>query len=376
MDGFSDTGVNGPRNENPGMRILQLSSARHFGGGERHVVDLANALIQRGHDVFAAVIPDSPLLPEVSQIPNHQVCVLPFRNAADVQSAWKLRKFVRDHQIEVVHAHVARDYPLAALAVGSGKARLVLTRHVMFPLSKIHRLTRRRVSRVIAVSEAVATNLRAQKIFHEHQIVVVNHGIDLSRFELAKEKPAGAKKLLHVGMLGELSSVKGQQDFVRAAAVIADQRGDVEFLIAGQDHSEDGQNQRELETLIQSCSLGNRVRVIDSVVDVPSFLAGLDVFVSASHSEAFGLAIVEAMASGVPVVATMTGGAQEIIKPDQTGRLVPVGDAEAIAGSISELLSDDRRRELLAVNAREAVAERFSLDRMVADTEEIYLQVF
>jgi glycosyltransferase involved in cell wall biosynthesis len=358
------------------MRILQLSSARHFGGGERHVVDLTNALIHRGHDLFAAVVPDSPLLPELSQIPSQQVCTLPFRNAADIPSAWKLRKFVRDHQIEIVHAHVARDYPLAALAVGSGKARLVLTRHVMFPLSKIHRLTRRRVSRVIAVSEAVAANLRSQKIFHEHQITVVNHGIDLSPFEDAKAKPTvGEKTLLRVGMLGELSPVKGQQDFVRAAAIVAAQRNDVEFQINGEDHSDDGRNQRDLKNLIEKCGLGSRVHVIDSVVNVPSFLAGLDVFVSASHSEAFGLAMVEAMAGGVPVVATMTGGAREIIAPDRTGLLVPIGDTEALARAIIELLSDEHQREVLAANARRAVAERFSLDRMVAETEEVYRAV-
>ena len=290
------------------MRILQLSSARHFGGGERHVVDLTNALIHRGHELFAAVVPDSPLLPELSQIPSQRVCALPFRNAADIPSAWKLRKFVRDNQIEIVHAHVARDYPLAALAIGSGNARLVLTRHVMFPLSKIHRLTRRRVSRVIAVSGAVAESLRAQNIFHEQQIVVVRHGIDLGPYEDANAKPAaGAKTLLRVGMLGELSPVKGQKDFVRAAAIVAAQSTEVEFLIAGQDHSHDHHNRREIEKLIESCGLNSRVQVIDSIVDVPSFLGRLDVFVSASHSEAFGLAIVEAMACGVPVVATMTG---------------------------------------------------------------------
>jgi glycosyltransferase involved in cell wall biosynthesis len=358
------------------MRILQLSSARHFGGGERHVVDLTNALIHRGHDLFVAAIPDSPLLPELSQIPNQRICALPFRNAADIPSAWKLRRFVRDHQIEIVHAHVGRDYPLAALAVGSGKARLILTRHVMFPLSNIHRLTRRRVSRVIAVSEAVADSIRAQKIFHEHQIAVVNHGIDLSRFDDAKQKqPAGEKKLLRVGIFGELSPVKGQLDFVSAAASIAAERDDVEFLVAGLDHSDDGRNRRAIERLIEKCGLGSRIRVIDSIVDVPSFLGGLDLFVSASHSEAFGLAIVEAMACGVPVVATMTGGACEIIEPEQTGRLVPVGDADVLAHAVMELLSDDRQRKVLAANARRAVAERFSLDRMVADTEEVYRAV-
>jgi L-malate glycosyltransferase len=99
------------------------------------------------------------------------------------------------------------------------------------------------------------------------------------------------------------------------------------------------------------------------------------VFVSASTSEAFGLAIVEAMAAGVPVIATASDGAREIITDSQTGRLVPVGDVDEMANRIGELLSDSAERKRLADNARNRAAENFSLPRMIAETEGVYHEV-
>ena len=181
--------------------------------------------------------------------------------------------------------------------------------------------------------------------------------------------------MLRVGMLGELSPVKGQQEFVRAAAVIASQRADVEFIIAGRDHSAAGEYKRELKQSIESNGLVERVRVTESRIDVAEFLSQLDVFVSASSSEAFGLAIVEAMAAGVPVVATASDGAREIITDSETGRLVPVGDVDQLAKRIGELLSDSVERKRLAHDARNKTGEDFSLARMIAETEAVYSQV-
>lgn len=354
------------------MRILHLSSARHFGGGERHFVDLTNGLARSGHEVFAATTPDSPLLPELQKLPAGNIITLPFRKPFDIASAWKLRRFARDHDIEIIHAHMARDYPLASLAAGV-RPRLVLTRHVLFPMGKLHKLTRRRVARVIAVSEAVAASLREQKIFDDAQIAVVRHGIDLDRFHSVAER--NEPGTLRVGMLGELSRVKGQKEFVWAAATIASQRQDVEFIIAGRDNSAEGKYGRELTQLIESAGLTERVRVIETKIDVAEFLSQLDVFVSASSSEAFGLAIVEAMAAGVPVVATASAGAREIITDSQTGRLVPIDHVNELARRISELLDDPAERKRLADNARTMAAEDFSLARMIRETEAVYRDV-
>ncbi|HSP63716.1 MAG TPA: glycosyltransferase, partial [Pyrinomonadaceae bacterium] len=88
------------------MRILQICSAGTLGGGERHLADLANGLARRAHDVYAALVPGSPLQSELSVLPAENIIELPLRNSLDVTSALKLAHFVRRNQIEIVHAHL------------------------------------------------------------------------------------------------------------------------------------------------------------------------------------------------------------------------------------------------------------------------------
>jgi L-malate glycosyltransferase len=361
------------------MKILQICSARQLGGGEKHLADLTNGLALRGLEVYAALIPASPLLAEFSSVPKQNIVELPMRNSLNIASAIKLARFVRQHEVDIVHAHVARDYPLAALAARRAGARLVLTRHVLFPLSRIHKLTLRRTTRVIAVSQAVADSLHAQGIFDPEKIVRIHNGIDVDRFVKGREdfagREPGADKKLRVGMLGHLAPIKGPEDFIRAAAVLCDRRDDVEFVIAGEDKSRDGEYRRHLEALINELRLNQRLSLLGWVEDVAKLLPTLDLFVSPSRSEPFGLAIVEAMAGGVPIVSTLSEGAREIIDNNQTGRLVAVADVAGLATSIDELLSDPKERARLSENAQRAVRERFSVETMVAATEQVYRDV-
>jgi len=359
------------------MKILQICSARQLGGGEKHLADLANGLALRGHDVFVALAPLSPLLAELSAVPKDNIVELRMRNSLNVASALKLAQLVRAHQIEIIHAHVARDYPLAAFVSRRAGARLVLTRHVLFPMSGIHRLTLRRTARVIAVSQAVAAALRDQRIFAPDTIVLIHNGIDVDRFAQGRE-PAGNREQssnrLCVGMVGHLAPIKGQEDFIRTAAIVCGLRDDVDFIIAGADKSSGGENRRNLERLIEDLDLAQRVRLKGWIDDVVQLLPTLDLFVSPSRSEPFGLSIIEAMAAGTPVIATMSEGALEIIEDEKTGRLVPIGDVAAMAKAISELLSDPAQRRSLSANAGRVVREQFSLERMIEATEEIYRQ--
>jgi glycosyltransferase involved in cell wall biosynthesis len=355
------------------MKILQICSARELGGGEKHLADLANGLARRGHDVFAALIPASPLRAELSSVPSQNILELAMRNSLNVRSILKLARLVRRNEIDIVHAHIARDYPLAASVARRAGARLVLTRHVLFPLNRIHKFTLRRTSRVIAVSEAVAEGLRAQKIFEPKTITCIHNGIDVDRFEKSREAMAPAADTnLRVGMVGHLARIKGQEDFIRAAAAVCSRRDDVEFIIAGEDKSRGGDNRRQLEKLIAELGLRKRISLVGWVDDVPALLATFDLFVSPSRSEPFGLSIVEAMAAGVPVIATRSEGAREIIDEGQTGQLVPIGDAAALANAMEQMLSDPEERARLGENARRVARDRFSLERMVDATEQVY----
>jgi L-malate glycosyltransferase len=364
------------------VRILHISSARALGGGERHLSDLVNALAVRGHEVHVALAPHSPLRAELAALPEDRLVALPLRNALDVRSAHALARLVRRREIEIVHAHMARDYPLASYAAKrSTRARLIITRHVLFPLNRLHSWTLSHVSRVIAVSRSVARSLEAQRIFPSGKISVITNGIDMGRFDAAargfdrealrRRLGISAERLL-VGTIGEIKRLKGQEEFLRAAHLLAQRFPAADFVIAGEDFSPKGEHRARVEGLIAELGLQSRVHLTGWLEDVVPLLDALDVFVSASHTESFGLAIVEAMASGTPVVATATEGARETIEDGVSGLLVPVGDAEALAEAVARMLSDTRERERIGARARLLARERFSHERMVAATENLY----
>jgi glycosyltransferase involved in cell wall biosynthesis len=363
------------------LNILQVCSAREIGGGERHLVDLTKSLAARGHCVYVALIPSSPLISELAFLPTHQILEVPLRNAVDLSSAMHLARFAREQSIDIIHSHVARDYPLTAFASArAGNIPYVLTRHVLFPLKSVQRLILRRASRVIAVSRAVAASLHEQQVFAADKIVIIPNGINIERFaETAGPRThpldnvKDVTKLL-VGMVGHLAPIKGQEDFVRAAAIVAVERTDVDFIIAGEDKARSGEHRAAIESLIAQLKLNKRIQLLGWLDDVRRLLRSLDLFVSPSRSEPFGLVIVEAMASGVPVVATLSEGAREIIENGVTGRLVPLEDPDALAQAIKELLADPAERQRLSVNALDVV-QLYSLERMVDETERLYLDL-
>jgi glycosyltransferase involved in cell wall biosynthesis len=364
------------------LRILQISSAQSLGGGERHLADLANALVERGHEVLVALRSHSALNDELRKVSKENITTLPLRNSLDVNSARALAKLVRENDVQIIHAHMARDYPLAAYAARRNPAaRLILTRHVLFPLNRLHRLTFSGASRIIAVSQAVASQLRADKVAAAEKISVVLNGIDTRRFARTREQ-FNRQEFLEswklpesgwlVGTVGELTPLKGHQDFLRAAAQISEQIAGCNFIIAGIDHSPDGRNETQIELLIDKLNLRAQVRRVKWLDDLAQLYCALDVFVSASHTESFGLAIVEAMASRTALVATETEGAREIVRDGETGLLTQINNPNELAVAIQSLLNDEAARLRIAAAAQKDVAERFSVERMVDETEKIY----
>src|SRR5262249_52667127 len=156
---------------------------------------------------------------------------------------------------------------------------------------------------VIAVSQAVAEALKNQNIFSPEKIITIHNGIDLTRFDRSQESP-NAKVRLRIGTIGHLAPIKGLEDFIRAAAIVSETHDDADFIIVGEDKSRSGENRAAIERLIRELNLEQRVQLTGWIDDVPQMLATLDLFVSPARAEPFGLAIVEAMAAGVPVIAT------------------------------------------------------------------------
>src|SRR3954452_14156764 len=154
---------------------MYISSALTYGGGERHLVDLAREMMGRGHEVFIGLRPTNQWEERFDFVPPERFLHVSVRNSFGMLSANRIARFLTNNAIDLIHAHVARDYLAAAVAARSAKTQLVITRHVMFPMKSFHRLALRNVDRVIAVSPGMLDHL--ERIFPTKKIVVVPNGI-------------------------------------------------------------------------------------------------------------------------------------------------------------------------------------------------------
>jgi glycosyltransferase involved in cell wall biosynthesis len=362
------------------VRILQISSARTFGGGERHFVDLCRGLTNRGHEIFTALRPSNEWQRRLDFLPPENILHVSLRNSFGVLSATKIAEFVRANNIEIVHAHAARDYIPASLACRMAKtAKFVLTRHVLFPLKPVHRFTLNNLSKAIAVSRPVEANL--QNIFSKEKVVLISNGIDVEALaNTARKKLREEFRFEHnipfdaflIGTVGELKVLKGQRDFTLAAQLVAQKFPGAWFIIVGKDNSFKQDFRRELKRLVKIFRMEERFVWLDWTEDTTSLLAALDVFVSASHTESFGLAILEAMATGCAIVATGTEGANELLQTNVSGKIVPMKDPIRLAEAIDAVLNDEKLQQTFGKNAQATAKEKFGLEKMIIETEKIY----
>jgi glycosyltransferase involved in cell wall biosynthesis len=336
------------------------------------LADLSNSLAARGHQVFLALAPDAPLEKELRGIEPENILFSKMRNALDIFSAFELANFARQNEIEIIHAHPARDYPLAAAAARLAKKPFVLTRHVLFPLNPLQKIALKNVGGVIAPSNAVAAALQKQNIFPDEKISLIRYGIDTKHFSPPKTKE---NQIITIGTIGHLAPIKGHDTFIRAAEIVLRKRDDARFVIVGEDKSRSGENRREIEDLIRHLNLDSKIEMAGWTNDVRPFLNDFDIFVSAAREEAFGLVMVEAMMHKLPVIATRSEGATEIIEDGASGVLISIGNHEELARAILDLIENPKKRELLSENGQRRVVEHFSLERMVKKTVEFYQEV-
>lgn len=257
-------------------------------------------------------------------------------------------------QGDIVHAHSGRAQNSAYRATIGSQVRRVVTRHVAFaprhPL--VHRLKYSMTCHgIIAVSESVRDILTRAGV-PAKKIVVIHTGI-----ELAPPRRRPKSQGVVVGHMGAFTAEKGQEVAIAAARELRHLR----FILAGE-----GPRLADLRRAAPS-----NVSFPGFVEDREAFFAGLDLFVMPSRSEAWGLAALEAMAHGVPVIASDIGGLREIVEPGRSGWLVPAGDGAALARAIWEATADPQGLQRAGLAARER-AGRFSVETMAEQTERFY----
>jgi glycosyltransferase involved in cell wall biosynthesis len=366
------------------MKILQVCSAEQMGGGERHVADLTRALVERGHTLHLAVRERSPLPEALGDLPVtcHR---LGLRNALDLISAHQLATLVRRYQIEILHAHVARDYPVCGLAARlAPEVRFFLTRHHFHLLgaNPLYRWSLARAERLIAVSKSVATGLQRSFPAFPSRISVLPNWLSPGQLAEAASRSAARERLgitrpLAIGILGQLTPLKRQDLFVAAAQRLIAERldADAQFLVIGAPGPGDTAYAETLRLRIDASGAGDQIRLLGYVEALPTLFSAFDIIAIPSINEAFSLVLIEAMAGGCAVVASRTGALAEILEDEQTGLLVAPQDLSSLTDALGRLIADAPLRTRLADAARSSARQRFARDPIIDQLEALYLTV-
>jgi len=352
----------------PVLSVLHVAQSFDLSGRSRMIHDLSRRLLAAGH---------SAVIVSLSQSRGYQQtdveCVtLSKREGLDPAVAWELAAMARRRRADVVHSHGRGAVPyVAAAAWLSGRRRWIHT---------VHRSDGDRVSRAVllgraalagvataaAVSEAARAAFVRENRFPRARTTVIPNGMDLAAYEtLPRERLWPGRPV--IGTVANLSRDKDPDTLLRAFAEIRQTFPHARLVIAG-DGPEAGAVRAEAARL----GVAGEVEFLGFRGDVPRVLAALDVFVLSTRTEGMGIAILEAMAAGVPVVASAVGGVPEVVEDGVTGRLFAAGEAAALRDAVVEILNDRALREGLIGRALVRVRERYSLDRMVGDYLRLY----
>ena len=337
--------------------IVLVHGLRNWGAVEEYVAALVRGLLERGQDV-ALLYPDDPVLAPFAEL-----------GAAggtfDLDApglTLRLRRELRRLRPTIVHA--TDVFPQAELAARLARVRRLLVTHHTPELPRRDNVAGRTWQRLgwLTRPEVVYTSETDRSSeYRRLRTHVVALGIELDRFTDGRRVLDGRV----VGNVARLAEQKGHRELIAAAPGVLERHPDVRFVVAG-----DGELRGQLEAL--AAPLGDRFEFLGERRDVPDLLASFEVFAFPSHFEGLCLAVIEAQAAGVPVVATPVGGIRETVVEGETGFLVPVGDPQALAERISWCLDHAEEARRVADEARRRVLERFGVERMVAETLALY----
>ncbi len=351
-----------PRVPTASPRVLFVATSTGAGGMERHSAMLADILQRSGLSVAYACQPMS-FLEAICVGRGVPVLPLRVRNSGDLRAVLRLIGLIRSFRADIVHVHSRRDMVAAVLATaflrssgrmvgrGSASPRLVLHAHLDKGLGQPPfgngLILGQAAQAVVAVSQAVRQTLRRVDRLPDDLIRVIRCGVDMAQFFAPATSRAQAWRriwrakwnipdhALVVGMVGRLSD-KGQEALLALAPSLVQQHPSLRLVFIGPE-GHGGARQR-LEAAARSLDLENRAVFTGQIEDMPAALAALDVLAHFPLSEAFGLVPLEAMASGLPVVASAVGGCLEVVEDGVTGLLVSPSDAQARRAALSFLL--------------------------------------
>ncbi|MGH7964052.1 MAG: glycosyltransferase [Candidatus Binatia bacterium] len=341
------------------------------------MLGLTAYLSYAGHRSEVACDPDGELSHRLQE---RGLPWLPLRvhNHIDVPAAWRLHRLVRKNRYDLVHFHTARAHALSPWLSGL-QVKRVVTRRMDYGVKKsrwTHLLYGQSVDAVVAISTGVRAALLAGGVPAAH-IRLIPSGVDTARFMPTSDARARVRQAYGLGeqetvvlLVGALVERKGHRTVLAAARQLQTQGIRLRYLLCGE-----GPLRASLQAEAQALRLEQDVVFAGFCHDIPDYLAAADFFVHVPLWEGLGVAVIEALAAGLPVVASRVGGIPELIEDNTTGLLVPPQDPTALASALNRLICDPLWAGALGRAGQAVARARFDMAIMAKANEELYKEL-
>ena len=364
--------------------VLQLAGCLEVGGAEVLACRIAEALSHRYRPVLGC-LEFLGTLGERARSRGMTVHVLDKRPGIDWRVVGRLRTLFRSERIGLVHAHQYGPFFYSALARfprtnppilmtehGRNQPDVRMLSHVLF-----NRAMLRRHDRFVAVSADVSQALDQKEAFPLDRTSVILNGIDFANLHGAAGTRGEVRHALGIDpaaplliMVARLDPLKDHSTALRAMAQVVEKRPEAQLLLVGA-----GPEADRVEREVSAMGLQRHVHLLGRRTDIPRLLGASDAFLLTSTSEGIPLALIEAMAAGLPVVATGVGGIPEVIVDGQCGLLAAAGDATTLANHILSILADPSLGQQMGQRGRARALARFSEEQMLAGYDSLYRQI-
>ena len=353
------------------IRILHVLGSLDIGGCEKLCLDILRFHDRSRFEPQLVVLgsPNGGLATEFQSIPGLQIFQCLYTGARRLSFMIRFTQLCRRVRPDVVFCYAFGVHALIGLSARlGGVKRAIVTVQNPSPRERrmrrktywLAQLARPSCTGEVAASHYVANDIRDAYGLPHSRMRVIQNGCDVQDIHQRAEKARQDRVPSNgpvIGMVGRLDPIKDQATLIRATAFLRRVHPTIRLKLIG-----DGPERRNLEQLVSHLHLDGTVEFTGSRLDIPEQLAGLDVFAfSTTSAEGFGIAMIEALAAGVAVVATDVGSCREVLAGGRAGELVPPGDAEALAGGIARFLNDPALRTKFAEEGHHHALEHYDI---------------
>jgi lipopolysaccharide heptosyltransferase II len=354
------------------MNILQVVPQLNVGGVETGTLDLAKHLVKLGHKAVV-ISAGGELVPELESYGARHYTLAVHKKSLPLmlKCLRQMTEIIRKEQIDIVHARSRVPAWIAYFAARRAGVVFITTCHGYYrrhPFSFVMGWAKR----VIVLSNIIASHMKEDFGVPLERIRLIPRSVDLEKFKFIAPQEK-VRKEFNVGIIARLTPLKGHLHFIKAMAKVARSVPHLKIWIVGEAVATREAYKEQVEVLVRRLGLWHCTQFLGTQRDIPAVMAQLDALVLATTThEAFGRVIIEAQASGVPVVATAVGGVVDIIEDNRTGLLVPPADPDSMSEAVLRIFKDKELAAAMAQRAFEKVKKKYNVEQMVSATLDVY----